>query len=190
MSTACPGSFVYRWLPRLRDRVANKTDGVQTPISRKWRKLRSDGVRVGQPYRGEARASGGGRRTQFGRGWIFWDNRPGAHRISGAIYRQFSRWAGAGGRLGYPHTDVWGVRRHRGHGQSFQHGRVYRTPGNGAVGVWGRINRRYDRTGLATGRLGVPVRDQHRIKGGWAAGFEHGRITWDTSTRRTRVITY
>jgi uncharacterized protein with LGFP repeats len=41
--------------------------------------------------------------------------------------------------------------------------------------------------GLADGRLGVPVRDQYRIRRGWAADFEHGRITWNTRTNRTRV---
>jgi uncharacterized protein with LGFP repeats len=58
------------------------------------------------------------------------------------------------------------------------------------VAVWGRINRRYGGTGLADGKLGVPVRDQHRIRRGWAAGFQRGRITWNTTTGRTTVRYY
>ncbi|MDQ4007743.1 MAG: N-acetylmuramoyl-L-alanine amidase [Actinomycetota bacterium] len=190
MSTACPGRFVYRWLPRLRERVASRIGGVQTPISRKWKRLRADGRRIGQPFRGEADSANGGRKTQFGRGWILWNDRPGAHHVYGALYRRYRGWGLAAGRMGYPRTDAWDIRGHRGRAQTFQRGRIYRTPGNGAVGVWGKVNRRYRRTGLAAGKLGVPVRDQHRIRRGWAAGFEHGRITWNTSTGRTRVRTY
>jgi uncharacterized protein with LGFP repeats len=190
MSTACPGRFVYRWLPRLRDRVANRMGGVQTPISRKWKELRSQGTHIGQPYRGEAGSANDGRKTQFGRGWILWHDRTGAHHVYGAIRHRYRTWGLAQGRMGYPRTDVWQIKGHRGIAQSFRHGRIYRSPGNGTDGVWGKINRRYRATGLAQGRLGVPVRNQYRTRRGWAAGFEHGRITWNTSTGRTRVRTY
>jgi hypothetical protein len=190
MSTACPGRYAYAFLPALRRRVARAAGSVETPISRKWRALRRDGLNLGQPFRGEADSVNTGRRTEFDRGWVFWNNRPGAHPVLGRIYNRYRAWGQARGHLGYPRTDVWGIRGHRGSGQSFQRGRIYRTHSHGAVAVWGHIDRRYERAGLAAGRLGVPVRDQYRVRRGWAAGFEHGRITWNTTTGRTTVRYY
>jgi hypothetical protein len=190
MSTACPGRYAYAFLPTLRRRVANAAGSIETPISRKWRALRSNGIDLGQPFRGETDAPNTGRKTQFNHGWVFWNDRPGAHAVLGRIYARYRAWGQAGGQLGYPRTDVWPIRGHRGSGQSFQRGRIYRTPGHGAVAVWGRIDSRYESTGLAAGRLGVPVRDQYRISAGWAAGFEGGRITWNTTTGQTTVSYY
>jgi len=187
MSTACPGRYAYRFLPALRRRVARKAGNIETPISRKWRRLKSHGVDLGQPFRGETRSANTGRKTQFNNGWVFWNDRAGAHPVVGRIFARYRRWGQAGGHLGYPRTDTWRIRGHRGRGQAFQRGRIYRTRRHGAVAVWGAIDRRYGRMGLADGRLGVPVRDQYRIRRGWAAGFEHGRITWNTRTNRTRV---
>jgi hypothetical protein len=190
MSTACPGRYAYAFLPALRRRVARVAGNIETPISRKWQALRTNGVNLGQPFRGEADSFHTGRKTQFGGGWIFWNNRPGAHAVRGHIYDRYRAWGLAAGRLGYPRTDAWPIRGHRGTGQAFQRGRIYRTPAHGAVAVWGRIDGRYGRTGLADGRIGVPVRNQYRIRRGWAAGFEHGRITWNTTTGQTTVRYY
>ncbi|MDQ4084362.1 MAG: N-acetylmuramoyl-L-alanine amidase [Actinomycetota bacterium] len=190
MSTACPGRYAYAFLPALRRRVARAAGPIETPISRKWSALRRSGTDLGQPFRGETDSANTGRKTQFNRGWVFWNDRPGAHPVRGRIYHRYRAWGQARGHLGYPRTDVWRIRGHRGSGQSFQRGRIYRTPRNGAVAVWGRIDRRYEGTGLARGRLGVPVRNQYRIRRGWAAGFQHGRITWNTTTGRTTVKYY
>jgi hypothetical protein len=187
MSTACPGRFVYRWLPTLRRRVANRIGEVETPISRRWHAMKRRGTNLRQPFRGETGSVKGGRKTQFNRGWIFWNDRPGAHAVRGRIYKRYRRYGQAGGKLGYPRTNAWQIKGARGMGQSFQRGRIYRTPAYGARAIWGKINRRYARTGLADGRLGVPTRNQYRISHGWAANFQHGRITWNTSTGRTRV---
>ncbi|MGH3356636.1 MAG: N-acetylmuramoyl-L-alanine amidase [Nocardioidaceae bacterium] len=190
MATACPGRFVYRWLPRLRDRVVNRAGRIETPISRKWQRMRRNGTRIGQPYRGEAGAPKGGRKTLFGRGrgWIFWDDGPGAHAVlRGPISTRYRKYGRAAGRLGYPRTDRWQIKGHRGSGQTFQRGRIYRTPRHGAVAIWGRVNRRYGQEGLAGGRLGVPVRNQYRVSSGWRGRFQHGWITWNTSTGRTSV---
>jgi uncharacterized protein with LGFP repeats len=187
MSTACPGKFVYRWLPTLRRRVANRIGAVETPISRRWHAMKRRGTNLGQPFRGEAGSVNGGRKTQFGRGWIFWNDRPGAHAVRGRIYKRYRRYGQAGGKLGYPRTNAWHIKGARGMGQSFQRGRIYRTPAYGARVVWGKINRRYARAGLADGRLGVPTRNQYRTSNGWAADFKRGRITWNTSTGRTRI---
>jgi uncharacterized protein with LGFP repeats len=187
MSTACPGRYAYAFLPALRRRVARVAGDIETPISRKWRRLESHGVNLGQPFRGEEATVRSGRKTQFDHGWIFWTDRTGAHPVLGRIFKRYRAWGRARGHLGYPRSDAWRIDGHRGKGQTFQHGRIYRTRGNGAVAVWGAINRRYGRTGRADGRLGVPVRDQDRTRHGWAAGFAHGRITWNTTTNRTRV---
>jgi len=187
MSTACPGRFVYRWLPTLRRRVANRIGAVETPISRRWHAMKRRGTNLGQPFRGEAGSVNGGRKTQFNRGWIFWNDRPGAHAVRGRIYQRYRRYGQAGGKLGYPRTNAWDIQGARGMGQSFQRGRIYRTRAYGARAVWGKINRRYARAGLAEGRLGVPIRNQYRIRSGWAADFKRGRITWNTSTGRTRI---
>ncbi len=187
MSTACPGRFVYRWLPTLRRRVANRIGAVETPISRRWHKMKRRGTNLGQPFRGESGSVKGGRKTQFDKGWIYWNDRPGAHAVRGRIFHRYRRYGQAGGKLGYPRTNAWDIRGARGMGQSFQRGRIYRTRAYGARVVWGKVNRRYARAGLAEGRLGVPVRNQYRTSNGWAANFKHGRITWNTSTGRTRI---
>jgi N-acetylmuramoyl-L-alanine amidase/LGFP repeat len=187
MSTACPGRFVYRWLPTLRRRVGNRIGAVETPISRRWHAMKRRGTNLGQPFRGEAGSVNGGRKTQFNRGWIYWNDRPGAHAVRGRIYQRYRRYGQAGGKLGYPRTNAWDIQGARGMGQSFQRGRIYRTRAYGARVVWGKINRRYARAGLAEGRLGVPIRNQYRTSYGWAADFKRGRIMWDTSTGRTRV---
>ena len=187
MSTACPGRYAYAFLPALRRRVARLAGNIETPISRKWHRLKRHGVDLGQPFRGETTSVDTGRKTQFDHGWVFWNNRAGAHPVRGRIFKRYRAWGQARGHLGYPRTDTWHIRAHRGVGQSFQRGRIYVTRRHGADAVWGAIDRRYERTGLADGRLGVPVHDQHRIRRGWAAGFEHGRITWNTRTNRTRV---
>jgi hypothetical protein len=187
MSTACPGRYVYSWLPTLRNRVANRAGRIETPISRRWQAMRRHGTNLGQPFRGEASSGKGGRKTQFNRGWVFWNERPGAHAVRGRIYQRYRRYGQASGKLGYPRTNAWHIRGHRGTGQTFQRGRIYRTRAYGARAVWGKVSRRYARAGLADGRLGVPVRNQYRIRRGWAGDFQHGRITWNTSTGRTTV---
>jgi uncharacterized protein with LGFP repeats len=187
MSTACPGRYVYDWLPKLRRRVAARVGSVENRIWRKWQRLRRHGVNLGQPYRGESQVAGGGRRTEFNRGWIYWKRRPGAHLIYGAILRRYRDYHLTRGRLGYPRSDVWQVRRRPGVGQSFQDGRIFRNRRYGATAVWGRIDRRYRKLGSAAGRLGLPVRNQFRVPRGWRARFQHGRITWNPSTGRVIV---
>jgi uncharacterized protein with LGFP repeats len=187
MSTACPGRYAYDWLPSLRRRVARRLDGVQTPISRKWHRLRRHGINLGQPYRGESRAAGHGRRTQFNGGWIYWKRRPGAHLVYGAILRRYRSYHGTRGRLGYPRTDVRSVRGKPGVVQAFQGGRIFRNRRHGTDVVWGRIDRRYRKLSGASGRLGLPVRNQFRVRRGWRARFQHGRITWNTRTGRVTV---
>ena len=187
MSTACPGRYAYAFLPALRRRVARAAGNIETPIYRKWQRLASHGTKLGQPFRGEERSVRSGRKTQFDHGWIFWSDRNGAHPIRGRIFKRYRSWGQARGHLGYPRSDAWQINGHRGKGQTFGHGRIYRTPHHGAVGVWGAIDRRYGRAGRADGRLGVPVRDQHRTRRGWSARFQGGRITWNTKTNRTRV---
>jgi uncharacterized protein with LGFP repeats len=190
MSTACPGRYAYGWLPGLRDRVTQRVGSVETPVYRKWVRLQRNGTNLGSPFRGEAPATGGGLKTNFARGWIFWDDGAGAHVTGGDIYRRWRRTGLAGGVLGYPTTDIQPTRGHGGTNQAFRRGRIYRTSRHGAVAIWGRISSRYRRTGLASGRLGVPVRNQYSTRRGWAADFQHGRITWNTSTGRVRVRTY
>jgi uncharacterized protein with LGFP repeats len=169
--------------------VAERVGSVDTPVSIKAARLRDRGVRVGSPYRGETSATSGGRRTQFNRGWIFWDKGPGAHHIGGAVYRRFRSLGQAAGRLGYPRTDLWDVPDSGAKVQRFQRGRVFRTS-RGALAVWGRIDSRYAKAGGSSGRLGLPVRSQYRTRRGWAAGFQHGRITWNTRTGRVRIHTH
>jgi uncharacterized protein with LGFP repeats len=51
----------------------------------------------------------------------------------------------------------------------------------------GAILRRYLHVGGAAGRLGFPTSSVHSISGGKRAGFEHGYITYDRSTKKTTV---
>jgi N-acetylmuramoyl-L-alanine amidase/LGFP repeat len=182
-ATACPGRYVYRWLPRLRDRVAKYLSAYRSSI-------RERAARLGKPvtgevFRGEARENRG-RRTDFGRGAMFAKVGAGTHWLTGPALRGYRERKGTSGRFGFPTTDVQrtnvpGVRR-----VVFEHGQMYRIGKRKTYTLWGRILIRYRDLGGIGGRLGLPTSNMVPYDRGRRATFANGVITWD---RRSDEIT-
>jgi hypothetical protein len=176
MSTACPGRYVYRWLPKLRNRVANYLSDYRSPIRVRAKQMGRDVT--GHVFRGEAQQSGG-LRTDFNHGAMFAKAGLGAHWLTGAALRAYRNRGGTGSRFGFPstdsvHTDVRGVRR-----VDFEHGRMYRIGKHKAYTLWGRILIRYRDLDGINGRLGLPRSNMVPIRNGHKATFAHGSITWN-----------
>jgi hypothetical protein len=175
-ATACPGRYVYRWLPRLRDRVGHYLSDYRSPIRKRAGEM---GKRTtGQVFRGEAKQSRG-RRTTFGHGAMYAKAGLGAHWLTGAALRAYRERNGTYGRFGFPMTDLErtdadGVRR-----VVFEHGRMYRIGKRRAYTLWGRILIRYRELGGVTGSLGLPTSNMMPIDVGRKATFTNGSITWN-----------
>jgi uncharacterized protein with LGFP repeats len=182
-ATACPGKYVYRWLPRLRDKVGHYLSDYRSPIRKRAGTM---GRRTtGGVFRGEARQSGG-IRTDFRRGVMYAKAGLGAHWLTGAALRAYRKRNGTHGRYGFPITDleatgVEGVRR-----VVFEHGRMYRVGKRHTYTLWGRILIRYRDLGGVTGSLGLPTSNMMPIDVGRKATFTNGSITWN---RHNHTIT-
>ncbi|MGH3412534.1 MAG: N-acetylmuramoyl-L-alanine amidase [Marmoricola sp.] len=119
-ATACPGKYVYAWLPTLRQRVKERIGAWRSNIYRKWQRLGGEDGWVGRPYRGE-RYLHRGRSTAFTHATIY-SSRAGTHEVHGPIRRAYARHGSTGGRLGYPRTDVFKTRA--GERSNFQGGYI------------------------------------------------------------------
>lgn len=60
----------------------------------------------------------------------------------------------------------------------FDNARIYDTPDNGAVLIQGKILETWLADGGAESELGLPIRDEAEIEGGWISYFENGSMTW------------
>ena len=69
----------------------------------------------------------------------------------------------------------------------FQNGRIYDSDVTGAREIYGPILNRYDHTGGARGRLGLPTTGIFKVTGGLRSNFQHGSIRWDRSSNRTTI---
>jgi hypothetical protein len=184
MSTACPGRYAYRWLPKLRKRVAHYLSDYRSPI--RARAKRMDADVTGPVFRGESQQNGG-LRTDFAHGAMFAKAGLGAHWLTGAALRAYRDRGGTGSRYGFPRTDnartgVDGVRR-----VVFEHGVMYRVGRRAVYTLWGRVLIRYRHLGGINGRLGLPKSSMVRTGDGRKARFEHGTITWNQRTDTVNV---
>lgn len=76
----------------------------------------------------------------------------------------------------------------RGSAQDFAGGRMFLNASNNKVfWVWGAILSRYNSERSKGDDLGLPTADEFAISGGDRANFEHGYITWNSSTNATTV---
>jgi hypothetical protein len=188
MSTDCPGSYAYNWLPRLRNRVAARMGDFRTPIYHKWASLRAEGTDLGPAFVGE-QWQGPGRFTIFARGRVYWSRPTGAHELHGPIQYRFRRYGGVTSPLGFPVTDVGssdvaGVLR-----AGFVGGRIYYSSQTGARPILGVILDRYIKTGGPGGRLGLPTSAAYQTNQGRRQNFQSGTIAWIAAEQRT-VVTY
>lgn len=67
-------------------------------------------------------------------------------------------------------------------------GRIYWSHKTGAHDVRGAVLAAYLRRGAATGKLGLPLANEHGVRGGRAQDFVGGLITW--RPRHGIAVTY
>jgi uncharacterized protein with LGFP repeats len=176
MSTACPGKYVYRWLPRLRDKVGHYLSEYRSPIRKRAAAMGKR--KTGLVFRGEAKQNHG-RRTGFRHGVMYAKADLGAHWLTGATLHAYRQRNGTAGRLGFPATDLQPTDVDRVGVVVFEHGRMYRIGKRKAYALWGRILHRYRRLGGVSGKLGLPTSNMKRIDVGRKATFTDGSITWN-----------
>jgi uncharacterized protein with LGFP repeats len=176
MSTACPGKYVYRWIPRLRDKVGNYLSEYRSPIRKRAAAM---GKRTtGLVFRGEAKQDGG-LRTGFRHGGMYAKAGLGAHWLTGVTLRAYRDRNGTSGRLGFPKTDLQPTGVDRVRRVVFEHGQMYRIGKRKAYALWGRILLRYRDLGGVTSKLGLPTSNMMPIDVGRKATFTNGSITWN-----------
>ncbi|MPZ60332.1 MAG: hypothetical protein GEU93_03355 [Propionibacteriales bacterium] len=185
-TTACPGRYVYQWLPTLRQQVYNRIGKPDTPNYRKWPRFGPE--RLGQPFYGEVNSIDSGRKTIFNKGHVYWKSDLDAHVVRNGILKRWKHHNGVRGRFGYPVSDSYPVDGRPGWLQKFQGGRGYNHREVGPRLLWkGAILKRYRNSGGVKGRLGFPVREIYPVRVGTRAEFRGGWITWHRSTGNTTV---
>ena len=104
-----------------------------------------------------------------------------AFLVRGAIG---DRWTALGGvtGLGLPVTDETLLGTGSGAYQVFTKGKIIWSATTGAQPVYGAIGKAYDDLGAEYSRLGLPTRGEYAVPGGTRADFEHGRLTWSSTT--------
>ena len=189
MSTACPGRYVYNWLPTLRNRVENWIGDWRSANYRKWQRQGGESGWMGSPLIGE-RPAYGARLTEFTNADVYYTSQLGTHAVRGKILRKYTRMGGPGSLLGLPRSDERSAGPPRTWRSIFQRGRIYHSRGTGTREVHGAILKRYLRHGGAGGALGLPTSDELTIPGGRRSNFRGGYIVWDAAKKRVRVTYY
>ena len=126
-----------------------------------------------------------GRAQNFVRGRLFFNaSTVRVFWTMGAILKHYDYRRAKGHDLGLPTTDEISVPG--GRASYFERGRIYWSSGTGAHEVHGAILSRYvNDLGGPGGKLGLPTSDEYSISGGRRSDFQHGYITWNSSTKKT-----
>jgi hypothetical protein len=187
MATACPGQYVYDWLPRLRILVNERLGSWSSPIERAWKRSGGKESPLGPVRVGELRGFGG-RRTVFqhGRAYV---SATGMHTLyAGPVLDRYIAWGDITGDLGYPLTNERKVGDGPGRAVFFDHGRIYWSKRTGAQALRsGAILHKYRMLKGAVGALGfprTPVVDRRAFA---IAHFQGGSIRYDRQTQTVSV---
>lgn len=184
-ATACPGKNLYAQLPWLKQRI-NVLMGksVYTEIYRLA--LQLGGFRVtGQPFWGEHRTKTG-RATYFGKRDIYWSPATRAHSVLG-LFRTRYRQLGPDGMMGLPTTEYRVGKVSGSKVQNFHKGGLYWSKRTGMRPVAGLIYRKYTALGAERSRLGLPITDQYKVKGGVRQKFQHGALTYHNRKHKVYI---
>ncbi len=186
MQTACPGRYVYAWLPTLRERVQARLGDFESTIEAAWRAYGGRGSDLG-PVRVGERGENAGHHTTFAGGRMY-SSVSGVHTLyPGPVLQKYLASGETGGDLGYPVTDV---RETAGAGRAanFEGGRIYWSQASDShVLRRGSVLKRYLDDGGVGGVLGFPVTGVYDTVTGARAGFQGGVITYDAATGTTTV---
>jgi len=185
MSTACPGAHAYSWLPRLRERVAERLGSFESRIERAWKyrggpKSEWGPVRVGEhrEHHGSHTRFEGGRMYRFDHAVRAWK--------PGPILRRYVRSGEMDGELGYP-VSVMRSPRH-GRAADFEHGSIFWSQSAGThILKPSAILKRYRDLGGAESNLAFPTSRVLSTKAGARTNFQGGAITFDQTTHRLTV---
>jgi LGFP repeat len=154
-------------------------------IAKKWKSMGAFNGPQGYPTSDEASTPNGtARYNNMQNGGIYWSSATGAQAIYGAIYQKWGQYGYEGGILKLPTTSETstpdGVGRYN-HFQG-QNGSIYWSPSTGAHELQGMIKSRWAALGWENSYLGYPTSDEFAIAGGRQSNFQHGYITYNTST--------
>ena len=136
-------------------------------------------------------AAPGGRVNFFQGGAIYWSPGNGAHVVYGAIGNEYQAIASLGdaagksvkGIIGLPTSDELSVAGRPGARVNyFQNGQIYWSNTTGAHVVYGAIGGLYNANGAASGRLGLPLNDEHQSGAFRVVNFQSGNIAWSPQT--------
>ncbi len=188
MSTSCPGQYVYDWLPTLRELVQTRLGDHETSIEQKWRSLGGLKSALGDVHVGE-QVENGGHHTTFVHGRMY-ASPSGMHMLyAGHILARYLSTGETDGDFGYPRSNVHRLADGAGSWAEFDGGRIYWSPQTGSHALHrSNVLKKYISVGGAVGGLGFPVSPVRDTAKGARASFEHGWISYDASTHRTKVV--
>jgi uncharacterized protein with LGFP repeats len=187
MSTACPGQYVYDWLPRLRRLVTERIGGYESKIEKVWERDGGKDSDLGVVAIGE-QGGDGGRHTTFRHGSIYFDD-DGVYTLNdGKILTRYVKTGETRGFLGYPRSNVKTVSSDLGATAEFQGGRIYWSKDTGAQALRrSAVLKKYLSLRGAAGELGFPKTGVFAHADGFKTRFEHGSITYSKTTNSTTV---
>ena len=183
-ATACPGAQLYNKLGWLKQRINVLIGGsVSTPIYRFAKRL---GFRaIGQPFWGEHRTKTGWA-TYFHTRDVFYSASTGTHSTVGvfrARYRQLRPDTVLGLPTGEYRNSSAGVKV-----QPFRNGALYWSKSIGTRPVAGLIYTKYAALGAERSRLGLPITDMYKVKGGLRQKYQRGWLTYSQQRGKVYVL--
>ena len=156
-----------------------------TPIIARWSSLGGSKSVVGSVLTREKKV-GAGSVQVFDHGRIFFSRATGAHELYGPVLSAYRGIGGATSRLRMPTTGV--QERLDGYRAKFQGGAIWSNPRTGTVPVLNTvITARYVKQGGIKSKLGWPTRTNRATSYGETVGFEHGWISYNSSTRKATI---
>ena len=185
-STACPGDYLYQYLPRLRNDAQAQYSQIPIvgAIRAKWDSLGGGpGAAVVAEY--PVKASNGtwlGQAQDFVKGRLVWDQGAGGvYWIYGGIQAKYDQLGREAGILGMLRSDEYSIAG--GRANDFAGGRIYWSQNSGSYAVRGAILGQLLGDG-GVSRDGFPTSDEYDVAGypGARAGdFQNARIYWSPS---------
>jgi len=171
------GGAIY-WTP------ATGAHAVHGLILARYQALGGPASFAGFPTSDE-QAVAGGRASTFTGATIYWSPGTGAHEIHGLIRAHYQALGGPGSFAGLPTSDETVVAG--GRASTFTGATIYWSSGTGAHEVHGAIRSAYLAYGGPGSPLALPTSDEQPVPGGRQNTFQHGFITYNTTTGTTTV---
>jgi uncharacterized protein with LGFP repeats len=165
---------------------AHETHGA---IADEYAALRFESGPLGYPQTDTTtRPDGVGRYNRFDNGYVFYTPTLGAHAVYGVLVPRWRALGFEAGVLGYPTSDPAPTADTVGLYEHFQKGTLFWSPTTGVHEVRGAIQDRYAGLSWERGTLGYPTSDEHTVSPGvMQTDFQHGSISWNTTTGTTTV---